>query len=170
MNLFILSQILVGIAFCTDLISFQFKERKKVVLFLCLSSALISTHYFLLGRNTAGLLVFISIIRFITSYFSTRKILMFSIIGLNILGFLLTYSSPLSFIILFALILITIGAFQKEDKSLRRIIMMGTCFVITYDILIFSPIAIILEISFLLSNVIGYFRFYYKKKKKVIYT
>ena len=157
---FIASQILVGIALLTDFISFQFKDRKKIVLLLCVSAALISAHYFLLERNTAGVLVFISIIRFITAYFSTRKILMFAIIGLNILGFIFTYPSFLSVIILLALILVTIGVFQKEDKLLRILIMIGTIFMITYDVLIFSPMAIFLESFFLVSNLLGYYRFY----------
>lgn len=162
---FLLSQILVGIAFLTDFASFQCKDRKKIVLFLCFSSALISIHYFLLGRSTAGILVGVSIIRFITAYFSTRKIFMFAILGLNVLGFAMTYVSPLSFVILTALVLVTIGAFQEGDKNLRKLIMVGTSLMIIYNAIIFSPMAILLESSFLMSNLLGYYRFYIKKKR-----
>ncbi len=160
---FLASQILVGIAILTDFTSFQFKDRKKIILFLCISSALISSHYFLLGKNTAGVLVSISILRFIISYFSTRKIFMFAMIGLSILAFIFTYSSAFSFIILTALILTTIGSFQEEDKHLRIFLMIGAILIMIYDILIFSPMAILLESSYLIGNLIGYYRFYMKK-------
>lgn len=164
MSAFLASQILVGIAFLTDFVSFQFKDRKKILLFLCVSAALISAHYFLLGRNTAGLLVSISILRFVTSYFSTRKVWMFSILGVTLLGFVYTYASSLSFLILIALMLITIGAFQKEDKYLRILMMGGTILVIVYNAIIFSPMAVLLEGSFFVSNLIGYYRFYIRGK------
>lgn len=161
---FIASQILVGIAFLTDFASFQFKDRKKIVLFLCISSVPVSIHYFLLDKNTAGVLVFISVLRYLTSYFSTRKIFMFLLIGLVLLGFLGTYDSYYSIIILVAMILFTVGAFQKDDKLLRPLIMMGTVFMIIYDVIIFSPMAILLESFFLVSNVLGYYRFHIKEK------
>lgn len=161
---FIASQILIGIAFLTDFASFQFKDRKKIVLFLCVSSALISVHYFLLEKNTAGVLVAISMIRYLTSYFSTRKILMFGLIGFNILGFILTYSSLDSFIVIIAMIFFTVGAFQKEDKFLRLLTMVGTMLIISYDVIIFSPMAIFLESFFLVSNVLGYYRFHIREK------
>jgi len=164
---FIVSQILVGIALLTDFASFQYKDRKKIVLFLCISSILIAVHYFLLEKNTAGVLIFISVIRFITAYFSTRKSIMYAIIALNILGFAITYASVASLIIFIAMTLCTIGAFQKEDKYLRILFMMGTGLMIAYDVLIFSPMAIFLESFFFASNLIGYYRFYIRKDVKV---
>lgn len=162
---FLLSQILVGIAFFTDFASFQFKDRKKILLLLCTSAALISAHYFLLEKNTAGVLMIMSVIRFITSYFSTRKIFMFSIIGISFLAFIFTYSSPPAILILISVLFFTIGAFQKTDKKLRPLLMLGTCLMITYNVIIFSPMAIFLESSFLISNILGYYRFYIQKKK-----
>lgn len=164
-NSFLLSQILIGIAFLTDFASFQFKDRKIIVLFLCISAALISAHYFLLEKNTAGVLMIMSVIRFLTSYFSTRKIFMFSIIGISFLAFIFTYSTPPSILILISVLFFTIGAFQKKDKKLRPLLMCGTCLMITYDAIIFSPMAILLESSFLVSNLVGYYRFYIQKKK-----
>lgn len=161
---FLLSQILVGIAFLSDFASFQFKDRKKILLFLCVSSILISAHYFLLDKETAGILILVSAIRYITSYFSTRKIIMVALIGLGIIGFLCTYSSPASLFMFCSMILFTVGAFQKNDKFLRLLMMTGTILVITYDVLIFSPMAILLESFFLISNILGYYRFYIRKK------
>lgn len=160
---FIASQILVGIALVTDFASFQFKDRKKILFFLSISTVLIAVHYFLLEKNTAALLVFIALIRFISSYFSSDKRLMWGIIGLNLLGFVFTYSALSSAIIFIAMLLFTAAAFQQKDKHLRLVMMVGTILMITYDVIIFSPVAILLESSFLISNLLGYYRFYVKK-------
>jgi hypothetical protein len=157
---FLLSQIFIGIAFLSDFASFQFKDRKKILLFLCISSILISAHYFLLDKETAGVLVLISALRYITSYYSTHKIFMFALIGIGVIGFIGTYSSPASFFMFGSMLLFTIGAFQKKDKFLRLLIMTGTILVITYNVIIFSPMAIFLESFFLVSNIFGYYRFY----------
>jgi len=164
-NAFLISQILIGIAFITDFLSFQFKDRKKILLLLFISVILIASHYFLLGKTTAGALTMISLLRFSIAYFSTRKIWMFLILGLSVLMFIFTYTEPSSFFSFLGLALATIGAFQEKDKNLRLVMMCGTSLIIIYDILIFSPMAVALESAFLISNFIGYYRFYVKKKK-----
>ncbi|CAH1586108.1 hypothetical protein THF1C08_280031 [Vibrio jasicida] len=55
MDAFFLSQVLVAIAICFDLLSFQFKERKKIVASLFCAGVLISSHFALLD-NGQGLL------------------------------------------------------------------------------------------------------------------
>jgi hypothetical protein len=162
-NAFLISQILVGIAFITDFLSFQFKDRKKILLLLCISVILISSHYFLLGKVTASVLTTISLLRFSIAYFSTKKIWMFLLLSLTLLSFIFTYTKPISFIVLLGAILMTVGAFQEKDQNLRRIMMIGATLIIIYDSLIFSPMAILLGITFLISNLIGYYRFYVRK-------
>jgi hypothetical protein len=88
---------------------------------------------------------------------------MITLLGLGIIGFISTYSSPASLFMFGAMILFTIGAFQKNDKFLRLLMMTGTILVITYDVIIFSPMAILLESFFLVSNILGYYRFYIQK-------
>ena len=50
MTPFILSQILIGIAICFDLISFQLKERGKILGCLLVSCTLIGIHFALLEQ------------------------------------------------------------------------------------------------------------------------
>ncbi len=165
-NAFLISQVLIGIAFITDFLSFQFKDRKKIILLLFISVILISSHYFLLGKTTAGILTTISLLRFSIAYFSTKKVWMFVLLGLTLLGFAFTYAEPISFIVLLGLMLITIGTFQGKDQNLRKIMMSGTVLMVIYNALIFSPMAVFLESAFLISNLIGYYRFYVMKKEK----
>ena len=76
MSNFVLSQILAGIAICTDIMSFQLKERHKIVTCLMVSALLISTHFMLLGHWTAAGLALLGSVRFATSIFTTSKKIM----------------------------------------------------------------------------------------------
>ena len=160
---FILSQILVAIAMIFDILSFQFKDRKKILLPLIISSCLISAHYFLLSQLTAGILVFFSALRLSTAYISTNKKFLYGFIALNTLTLLLTYSAVLDIIFYVGSILIIIGNFQTNTKYLRLIMMAGTILIIIYNGLIFTPVGIILETVFLISNIIGYYRHHLRK-------
>lgn len=73
MSHFLLSQILVGFAICTDILSFQLKDRKNIVSCLLVSCMLISVHFMLLDHWTAAGLGLLAAARFTTSLFSTSK-------------------------------------------------------------------------------------------------
>lgn len=60
MSPFVLSQILVGIAVCSDVISFQFKEKAHIIGCLQVSSVMISLHFMCLGHWTAACLALVA--------------------------------------------------------------------------------------------------------------
>ncbi len=160
---FLFSQIFAGIATISNLLSFQFKDRKHIILFFILSVSCIAIHYILLWRIAAAVVLSISIVRFFVAYKSTWKywipifILFFTIITL------IWFKDYYDFILLLASSFITIAAFQKNDLHLRLFMMVGTTIFIVYNTLIWSPIWVLLEFIFFLSNLIGYYRYYLKK-------
>jgi len=160
---FIASQVLMFLAMGFDFLSLQFKNRKPIFLSLVISAGLISAHYFLLGKTTAGIIVFFSVLRFVTCYFTTNKKYLVIFLALNTLTLIFTYTEIYDLIIYFGLFIFIIGNFQKNDRLMRKQMMIGTSLIIVYNSLIFSPMGIIAEGSFLLSNVIGYYRFYIRK-------
>ena len=162
---FILSQIVMFIAMGFDFLSFQFKKRQYLFLCLIVSASLISTHYFLLNKIAAGVIVLISVFRFITCYFTSNKKFMFLFIGLNTISLFFTYSEIFDLIFYFGLIFIIVGNFQKDTKLLRKIMMVGTSIILLYNIIIFTPLGILGEILFLTSNFLGYYRHHIKNKK-----
>jgi hypothetical protein len=162
---FILSQALVLVAMVFDFLSLQFKQRQKTFFMLIISASLISAHYFLLGKLAAGVIVSISVLRFITCYFTTNKKLMFLFIGLNTISLFFTYREIYDFIIYIGLVIFIIGNFQENNKLMRKLMMVGTSVLVIYNIIIFSPMGAITEGSFLISNFIGYYRYYIIKKK-----
>lgn len=126
---------------------------------------MISVHYFLLGQLAAGVIVFFSVLRFITCYFTTDKRYLFIFIGLNTISLFFTYKALTDLIIYIGLIIFITGNFQADNRLMRKLMMVGTSIIIIYNAIIFSPMGVIAEGSFLISNFIGYYRFYIKGRK-----
>jgi len=151
-----------GIATISNLLSFQFKERKHIILFFLISVSCITIHYILLWRIAAATVLWLSILRFFIAYKSTSKYWIYIFILAFILSTLLLFKDSYDFILLLASSLITIAAFQKNDLYLRIWMMVGTTIFISYNLLIWSPIWVLLESVFLWSNFIWYYRHYIK--------
>lgn len=162
---FLFSQIFAGIATISNLLSFQFKERKHIILFFLISVSCIAIHYILLWRIAAATVLWLSILRFFIAYKSTSKYWMYIFIWAFTLSTLFLFKDSYDFILLLASSLITIAAFQKNDLYLRIWMMVGTTVFILYNLLIWSPVGVLLESVFLWSNFIWYYRHHVKKKK-----
>jgi hypothetical protein len=160
---FIISQIAMFIAMGFDFLSLQFKKREYTFLCLIVSASLISAHYFLLNRIAAGVIVCISVLRFMTCYFTTNKKFLLLFILLNTISLFLTYQDWYDLIFYVGLVIFIIGNFQQDNRLMRKLMMVGTAVIITYNICIVSPMGIITESAFLVSNFIGYYRHYLKK-------
>jgi hypothetical protein len=163
---FIISQILVALAMITDFLSMQYKKREYTFICLMISSILISAHYFLLNKIAAGIIVSFSVLRFMTCYFTTDKKYLYLFIILNTISMFFTYKEVYDLIIYVGVVIFIIGNFHEDNRQMRKLMMIGTSMVVIYNIIIFSPMGVVLEGSFLTSNIIGYYRHHIKKKKK----
>jgi hypothetical protein len=165
---FFLSQILIGFAIGVDTLSFQFKERTKILACLVVSALLISSHFMLLEHWTAALLGGLSVARYLSSVFTTSRSVMwiFLITIVAITGF--SYEGMLSVLGCIATSTTTIAAFRKDDKRLRQLMLIGTMIWIVHNYLAGSPAAVLMETIFIVSNLVGYFRYYIKPTGKSI--
>jgi len=109
---FILSQSARFLAIVFDFLSLQYKERKKLFFLLIISASLISLHYFFLGLITAGVLVMISVTRFIVCYFTTDKRLMILFLIIPTISLYFTYAHLYDFIIYVGLLVFIVGNFD----------------------------------------------------------
>jgi len=160
---FLISQILAGIAIIADIFSFQFKERKKIIIFFIIAASCITVHYFLLERYVAGVIMLLWVIRFFISYYRTDKYFIYIFITAYTITTYFLYKDVYDLIILVSMSLATIWVFQKDDKYLRLFMMSWTSLIIVYNFLIFTPVWVLLESIFLWSNLVGYYRHYLKK-------
>ena len=163
MSVFFISQVLVWIAILFDLMSFQFKERKKIVACLFAAGVLISSHFILLEQWTAASLMVIATTRYLISIFSTSPKLKWLFCGSSIVATTVTFSGLVSIISCLGSLFQTVAAFNKEDKRLRELMIVGTSFWLLHNYLIGSPTAVLMEVLFISSNLIGYYRYYVKK-------
>lgn len=164
MSAFLLSQILVAIAICFDILSFQLKKRTHIVLCLSLAGIFISSHFLLLEKWTAAVLMMIAVTRYLSSYFTTSKKIMGLFVSASFVSTVLTFQGLLSIISCMGSIFQTMGAFCNDDKQLRQLMIIGTLFWLIHNIMAASPGAVVMEVLFLTSNLIGYYRFYIKNK------
>lgn len=164
---FIISQILVCIAIVTDFISLQCKQRKYIFTFLTISSILISTHFFLLGRTLSAISVLISIMVFITCAFTTDKRFLYFYLLINTVMSYITFHDYWEIVYFIGITIFFIGNFQADDKRMRLIMMFGLLFIIAFNWIIFTPMGVVLETIFLFSNFAGYYKHYIRKTAKV---
>ena len=165
MSAFLLSQILIGIAVCFDLVSFQFKDKKNIIKCFICAVTLIGIHFALLEQWTGAGLMALGAVRYFTSLYTTSKkmALLFCISTLVITFF--TYAGLASIISCTAALIQNVAAFSNNDKRLRQLMIVGTSLWLTHNIVIGSPTAVLLEALFLSSNLIGYYRYYLKPAK-----
>jgi len=161
---FILSQIFAGIAFLCDLASFQFKKKERILLFFTISAGCLCAHYFLLNSTISGVLIAISTVRFFTARVLPDPRLAWVFTVISLIAAYLTYVDAASFVPLIASIIVNFASFQKSDRMLRQLMMIGTCLWIANTIILKSPVGAFTEIAFLLSNFIGYYRHYLTKR------
>jgi hypothetical protein len=142
------------------------KRGTKFRLLFVASSIFAGTHFLLLGSVTAAIIVFINGLRWLVSIFSKKKIFVFLfIIGILTVGYF-TYESWISVITIIAGILGVLAAFNPNQIVTRKILFIVAVLWIIYNSIIFTPVGIISEAFFLVSNVIGYYR--NDKKSKII--
>ncbi|MEI4551537.1 YgjV family protein [Pseudoalteromonas spongiae] len=161
--MFIVSQCLVAIATLLDLASFQFKSRNAILICLFTSVLLTAVHFFLLDKISAACLMFLAALRYGYCIFARDLRVMIGFMAMSISVVYVTWQSWISVIALVAALLQTYASFQTNDFTLRCLMIVGTLCWILHNVLVFSPVAVLLESVFLISNIIGLWRFYGKK-------
>lgn len=158
---FILSQILGFGTLVSDIISWQFKDRNKILTCFIAGSTFYGAHFMLLGAWTGTALCLLAIARFSAAIKRPGdKRYLYSFLALTIMITVATYQSPVSLLAGFGTFLGTIGSFQPKDRKLRLFLMSATTCWIAHNIIVWTPIGILLEGCFLGSNLIGYWRYY----------
>lgn len=160
MDSFLLSQALAAVAFTCGVVSFQCKERRSVLLWLCGSALMNAFHFFVLGRNGAGTLYVVMGVRVFTAAFTTDRRLMYVFMALIVAGFYVSYERPLDILALFGSLLPTYGNFQKSVRKIRLIYMVCAVTWMIHNYIAGSPVAVLMETTFLISNLVGYYRIY----------
>lgn len=143
--------------------SFQFKPRKVVLLCIFFCAVFNASHFLVLERSSVATLIFINSIRFLVAAFWPSQRWMWVFMVLVIVSFFFTYDDVVSLLGLAAALIGTVGSFKHTDREIRVYLMWVSSFWVAHNLLVGSPVAMLMEASFLLSNFIGWRRFYAAK-------
>jgi len=157
MTPFLLSQLIAGVSFVLDVSAFHF-SRKKTLWLLALSTFLLSIHFSLLSQPASAALMLLAACRYVTAIFSTRQALCWMFLALSILCCLWVWQGPKDLFPLIGSLFVTYAAFQKHPSRMRIFTVLGSGFWVVNNILSASPVATLMELAFLSSTLLSYFR------------
>ncbi|UPR53942.1 YgjV family protein [Vibrio cyclitrophicus] len=158
MSLFLASQILVGLAALFDIASFQFKNRTLLLSALSISALLIAAHFALLNEWTAACLLVIGACRYLAGIFISNPKIKWLFYFVTLLGTVLTFSGLTSILSCTASLLHTKASFSSNDKLMRWLMVIGTGVWGVHDVIVGSPVAVLIDVLFIASSVIGFYR------------
>jgi len=158
MSPFLISQLLAACTLAAGMVAFQFKAREYILRGWCIAALFAAAHFYLLGSNEACFLVAITAARFLISSFSTDARLMYFFMALALGGFAVTYENPVSFLALAATLIGTYGSFHGSAKAVRYALMTAEVLWVVHNLIIWSPVAVVMEVLFFTSNLIGLLR------------
>ncbi len=163
MSDFLLAQLIVSVALLFDLSSVQMRKREHLVIGQAIAASLIATHFFIMGYNTEGAVFLVGCLRLLISLKWRNRLVQATAYGFIVAVTLFTYQGFLSLLSCAASLLMAIGAFAPSLRQLRLFFIAGSSTWLLHNILAWTPIGILMELLFLSSNLVGYYRFFVRK-------
>ena len=168
MSNFLLSQILVSITLIIECFAMQLGNKDRILALLSISCFFNSLHYFLLDQPTAGYIFLFSSIRFLISIKWKSQWIAAGALCVSLFITIYTYIGILSILGFIGTIFITTGSFSKNDKVLRALMIIGGCVWLIHNVILWTPIGILLETVFVVSSLVGYYRYYLAPKDEIL--
>ena len=138
--------------------SFQFKDRQNILRGWFFAAMFAAVHFYYLGNIEAAVLVAIIGVRFLVSSITFDKRLMYFFMGISIAAYAYTYTQPVSLLALTAAMIGTWGTFQRSQTTVRLTMMSTELLWVVHNFIIWSPVAVGMEVLFFASNMIGFIR------------
>lgn len=161
---FLLSQLLVSVTLIIECGAMQLKNKNYILAALSVSCFFNGFHYLLLDQPTAGYIFLFSSIRFLISIKWKFQWISAASLCVSLVITVSTYIGILSIIGFFATVFITIGSFSKNDRFLRLMMITGGSVWLLHNLLLWTPVGILVEVIFVGSSCIGYYRYYVAHK------
>jgi len=167
---YLFAQVFALAAMLVSIASQQYKKRKSILIFFIIANLLNTVHFLLLGAVTGVALSIIGAVRFAVSIFSIKKLWLVFFLLVNTVALYFVFEGfALSGVSYFAATFIIISTFLKSDHWMRVCIILGASGWLIYGILIGSIVAILSNSFFLISSIIGWYRYVYKKEGTLLF-
>jgi hypothetical protein len=158
MSAFLISQLFAAATLVTGMAAFQFRKREHILRGWVVAALFAAAHFWFLEAYEACFLVLATATRLLVSSFTTDTRLMYLFLAIALGGFALTYQTPVSLLALAATLVGTVGSFQKSETVVRYTYMATEILWATHNIIVWTPVAIAMEVLFFISNLIGLLR------------
>lgn len=166
--LYLAAQLFGLISVVISVVSQQFKLREKILIAFIFANLFNAVHFYLLGAMTGLALAIIGAFRFGIAIKSTSKIWLYIFLAINtVAAYLMFEGLALTGVSYLAATFIIISSFLKNDSAMRLAIIVGALGWLIYGVLIGSIIAIVANLLFLASSIIGWYRHSYKIPKHI---
>lgn len=166
--LYLAAQLFGLISVVISVVSQQFKLREKILIAFIFANLFNAVHFYLLGAMTGLALAIIGAFRFGIAIKSTSKIWLYIFLAINtVAAYLMFEGLALTGVSYLAATFIIISSFLKNDSAMRLTIIVGALGWLIYGVLIGSIIAIVANLLFLASSIIGWYRHSYKIPKHI---
>ena len=159
MSDFVLSQIVAAIAFALGIAAFQMKSRRVMLVWIATSAVANACHFFILNLTAPGILFLFMGGRSYVAAFTVNKKIMCLFLAAIVATFCLSYERPVELIGLLGALLATCGTFQKGHLTVRIMFVLSNASWMVHNILVGTPVAALMEATFLTSNLVGFWRF-----------
>ena len=160
---FLVAQALIVIAIITDTIGMHRKKKFEMLSFFSVSAFLIAVHFVLLQEFIPAIIIFGASVEFFIARTSSSKKWMLFFLGLSVITLPFLYENWYSFVALAAGTFFVVANFQKEERFMRILMMVGTSLWIVHNAFAQTPMGVVIEVIFLINNIWGYYRHYGKK-------
>ncbi len=157
---FLLSQGFAAVAFVFGLTSYQLRTRRQVLACLVGCTLFNAIHFTILDRETAAGLACVTGVRYLAAIVTTRPSWMYFFLVATVGTAYFSFQGPISLLPAAGTVVGTWGSFQEEGRTVRRAMMFGTSCWAVHNIAVGTPVAAVMEISILVSNIVGYRRHY----------
>ena len=148
MNAFLLSQMLAGISFLLDISAFHFQRRAITLTLLTSSTSLLAIHFYLLDQHAAAGLMIIAACRYATAIVTFHRWVMWGFMLGSLLCSIYLWQNLSSILPLMGSLLMTFASFQKRSGKLRGYTLCGSLCWLLNNVIVGSPVAVIMELAF----------------------
>lgn len=165
MTTFLVSQILAGISFGLDISAFHFRHRTMTLTLLAGSTSLLALHFYLLEQPVASGLMAIAACRFTAAILTQRLWAMWVFMAASVICSACFWQGMANLLPLAGSLLMTFASFQDKINKLRGYTLGGSLCWVLNNVIVGSPMAIIMEMAFSGSILLAAWRHYSVNKR-----
>ncbi|MBO4388230.1 MAG: YgjV family protein [Spirochaetales bacterium] len=163
------AQVLGILALVAMVLSYQQKDRKRLLWFQLASNALFVAHYYLIDAPTMSVMCIVNVARsFVFSQNDTRwgtsRLWLYLFLALTLAGGIWMWEGPLSLLVIVATLLLTVTLYSDNLAFMRKMFLVVPLLYIAYNIASGSVGGIGNDVFCIISALIAIWRFDIRKK------